>query len=257
MMAVDFELLKQLFFTFDEPVPYEIDKEKNFIHIHPVALKDSPLFFSSCDVLTLPKDEMDSVEIIQMSYLEFLIKEAFKDEKYKKKLFCILFLCLKTENPRIFSDEKGKFFIFDEKTGIKITAKQFEEIRRIIMYQNIYGYDDSYIHPDLKESIEQTKALRMNGIEVPSLERKIAIITAHSGLPKQEQMKMSLRGHEMLFQEVCGEIEFLTTRPIAIYGGNADKMEHWVYKKKKNKFDGFLSPVDSVTSKFGTGLVPS
>ena len=32
-MAVDFELLKQLFFTFDEPVPYEIDKEKNFIHL--------------------------------------------------------------------------------------------------------------------------------------------------------------------------------------------------------------------------------
>ena len=34
-MAVDLELLKQWFFTFDAPVPYEIDKEHNSIDIYP------------------------------------------------------------------------------------------------------------------------------------------------------------------------------------------------------------------------------
>lgn len=254
-MAVDMAVLGQLYFTFDLPVEYAIDKKNNFIKIYPIMLKDYILFYSSCDVLALPKDEISSVEIIQMSYLEFLIKEAFKEDKYKRKLFCILGLCLKTKNPLIFSDERGKFYIQDEDTGIKITEKQFEDVRRIIMYQNIVGYDDSYINPDLKKSIEETKALRSQGIDMPDLERKMAIISAHNGMSKQEQIKMSLREHEMMFQEICGEIDFMTTRPIALYGGKADELGHWIYKKKKGKFDDYLTAVDSVTSKFGTGMV--
>lgn len=254
-MAVDLELLKQWFFTFDAPVPYEIDKEHNSIDIYPVALKDSPLFFSSCDILTLPKDEINSVEVIQMSYLDFLVKEVFKEERQKIKLFYILRLCLKTENPQLFPDEKGRFYIYDEATGVKITAKQFEDIRRIIMYQNIIGYDDSYIHPDLKQSIEETKSLRMSSLDMPDLERKMAIICAHTGMPKQDQLKMSLREHEMMFQEICGEVDFMTTRPIAVYGGKTEEMGHWIFKKKKGKFDEYLTAVDNVTSKLGTGMV--
>ena len=85
-MAVDLELLKQWFFTFDAPVPYEIDKEHNSIDIYPVALKDSPLFFSSCDILTLPKDEINSVEVIQMSYLDFFSQRSIQRRKTKDKV---------------------------------------------------------------------------------------------------------------------------------------------------------------------------
>lgn len=256
-VAVDLEALRQLFFAFDSPVPYKLDKQENYINIYPVELKNSLLFFSSCDVLALPKDEIDSVEIIQMSYLEFLVNEAFKEEKYKTKLFYILSLCLKMDTPKIYRSKDNKYFIYDEGLNAKIEPRHFEDIRRIIMYQNIVDYDDGYIHPDLKESIEQTKALKMRGIEPPKLERKMAIITAHTGITKQEQLKMTLREHETVFQEVCGEVEFLTSRPIALYGGKSEEVGHWIYKKKKGRFDDFLSPLDSVTSKFGTGIVPS
>lgn len=254
-MAVRLDLLHQHYFTFDIPVPYEINKQKDTVLIHPVMLQDSLLFFSVCDILFLPKDEINSVEIIEMSYLEYLVKEEFKEDMQKLKLFHILKLCLKLNEPKIFPDEKGRYFILDKETGIKLTARHFEDIRRIIMYQNVVGYDDSYIDPELKKSMEETKALKMAGIELPDLERKMAIISAHTGIIKKEQLQMTLREHEAMFQEICGEVEFMTTRPIALYGGKADEMGHWIFKKRKNKFDDYFTTVGDITSKLGTGMV--
>lgn len=252
-MAVNIDLLKQYYFTFDLPVSYELDKKGNYINIYPISLKDSSLFYSSCDILTIPKDEINSVEIIQMSYLEYLTRYEFQQEVQQKKLYFILSLCLKMNDPRLFLDEKKKIYIYDEKSGIKLTSKNFEDIRRIIMYQNIVGYDDEYINPELREAIEETKKLRFLNVEAPDLERKMAIISAHNGMTKKQQMEMSLREHEIVFQEICGEIEYMTARPIAVYAGKASEV-NWIYPKKKGKLDDYISSVDDVKSKFGNAM---
>lgn len=252
-MALDIKQLEYTYFWSDLPVVYKIAKE-DAILIHPVALKDCMLFLSCCDILSIRKNEIDSIDIIKMSYLEFLTKEVFKNEKEISKLVILLRLCLKIESPFI-SHKDGKYYLEDKKTGVIITAKQFDDIRRIIMYQNIIGYDDSYINPELRASIEETKALKSKGISIPSIERKIAIITSHCGLSKKEQMEMTYRSHELLFQEVSGEIEFITARPVALYSGNGDKIDHWIYKKEKGKFDDYFSSVESVKSKLGNGIV--
>ena len=252
-MALDINQLEYTFFWNDSPVIYNLSKD-NAILIYPVALKDCMLFLSCCGILSIKKNEISSIDIIKMSYLEFLIKEVFKDKKEINKLVILLNLCLKIESPFI-SCKDDKYYLEDEKTGIVITAKQFDDIRRIIMYQNIVGYDDSYINPELRASIEETKALQSKNIDMPSIERKIAIITSHCGLSKKEQMGMTYRSHELLFQEVNGEIEFITARPVALYSGNEDKIDHWIYKKKKGKFDNYFSSVESVKSKLGNGIV--
>ena len=253
IVALDIKQLEYTFFWNDSPVIYNLSKD-NAILIYPVALKDCMLFLSCCDILSIRKNEINSIDIIKMSYLEFLMKECFKDKKEIGKFVTLLMLCLKIESPFVsYKDEK--YYLEDKKTGISITAKQFDDIRRIIMYQNIVGYDDSYINPELRASIEETKALKSKGIDMPSIERKIAIITSHCGLSKKEQMEMTYRSHELLFQEVSGEIEFITTKPVALYSGNGDKIDHWIYKKEKGKFDDYFSSVESVKSKLGNGMV--
>lgn len=130
-----------------------------------------------------------------------------------------------------------------------IHAKQFEDIRRIIMYQNILHYDDSYVDADLKKAMQETDELKNKNIVVPSVERKMAIITSHCGLSKLDQQKMTYRAHCVLFEEVCGEVEFTTVRPIALYGGQ--KIDHWIYKEKKGRFDGYIMEAGAYTGKFG------
>ena len=45
----------------------------------------------------------------------------------------------------IWYDENQKPFLKDKDTDIVIKSKDFENIRRLILYQNLVHYDDEYI----------------------------------------------------------------------------------------------------------------
>ena len=249
-MSINIESLKRIFFYFDEPVKYKI-KDDCFINILPVSLRQSEIYLSSKDILEFDKNSLPDVKIIQMSYLQFLYEVLLKDEINKQKLLNILILCLDFKSPLIFYDDKGRIFLMDASSNIIINSKQFDEIKRIILYQNDVDYDDEYVNPEFKKKIEEGILLKNKNIEVPSLERKIAIITAHTGISKKEQLEMTYRSHSLLFQEVYEETEYTTLFPIAAFGGNSDKMERWIYKTKKNKFEDNVVSVSDFNKQIG------
>lgn len=247
---LNIELYKKAYFYFDKPVEYQL-KDKKIIYIYPIIVKDSEIFLSSVSVISIDKNLSDSVEIIQMSYLDFIYKILFQDEINISRFINILRYCLHIENPEIGYDENQKPFLKDKDTDIVIKSKDFDNIRKLILYQNLVHYDDEYINPDLKEAIEGTNRLRNKNIEMPTIERKCAIITAHCGLSKKEQLEMTMRSHSMLFDEIYGEIEFTTTRPIFLYAGKGKDIDHWIYRKKRNKLDGYITEKSTLVQQMG------
>ena len=252
---MNIEQLDRQYFYFDKPVPYEVNG--GVVLIYPIELMDSELFLASCDILVINKNATPSVEIIQMSYLEFLVREVLKEEVNRAKLQILLKYCLHLEKPRIVIDG-NKYLIADDEADVLINSRQFEDIRRIIMYQNVLHYDDSYIDSDLKKAMEETDVLKHTGTELPSVERKMAIITAHCGMPKSEQLKMTYRSHCLLFEEVSGEVEFSTARLMVFLAnmfsgkkGKPQEIDHWIYRKKKDKFEGYVTELNQHTQKFG------
>ena len=248
---LNLDLYRKAYFYFDLPVEYKI-KDKTLL-IYPVTVKDSEIFLSSMSVIGIDKNSVDSVEIIQMSYLDFIYKVLFQEQINISKFLNILKYCLRLENEavEVGYDVNNKPFLRDKDNEIEIKSKDFENIRRIILYQNLIHYDDEYINPEAKKAMNELDALRNANIELPSIERKMAIITAHCGISKQEQMNMTYRSHSLLFEEVYGEVEFETTRPILLYAGKGNEMDHWIYKKKKGKFDGYFQSVKQYTEKMG------
>lgn len=240
MNPVEFnrEFYEYVYFSLDKPVPYEL-KSGQTIEIKPILTEDAMLFLASADVLQIDKNSLGSVEAIQMSYLTYLQKMVFPEQPIAvQKLLNILSLCLGLTDVYICNDQNGRTFL---KIGeIEITAKEFDEIKQIILYQNIIGYDDSYINPEIKKSMEEVDRLKNIDYEQPSFERKIGIIESHTGISSDVLMKKTWRRFQILFNEVCGEIEFLTTRTALIACGAGDKIEHYIFKKKKNKFDGYF-----------------
>ena len=255
-MMVNIDFLTRQYFYFDEPVPYKL--KNNIIYISPVSLKDSEVFISSVDILAIDKNSLPDVSIIQMSYLEFIIRVLFSNkdtrEQYIQKLVNVLILCLGLKSPS-FTWENNAPYIIDTISGIKISPKQFDEIKKIIMYQNFIHYDDEYINPELKKAMDEVDKLKNQNYESPSTERKMAIITAHTGLPKREQQQMTYRSYSLLFEEVCGEVEFTTVRPIALLCGGKNEIDHWIFKKHKNKFDGYTKSIDAYTQSMGGAKV--
>lgn len=248
---LNLDLYRKAYFYFDLPVEYKI-KDKTLL-IYPIIVKDSEIFLSSLSVISIDKNSTDSVEIIQMSYLDFIYKVLFQEQMNISKFLNILKYCLHIENEaiEIGYDVNNKPFLRDKDSNIEIKSKDFENIRRIIMYQNLIHYDDEYINPEIKQMMNEVDAVKNAGIELPSIERRMAIITAHCGISKQEQMNMTYRSHSLLFEEVYGEVEFETTRPILLYAGKGNEIDHWIYKKKKDKYDGYMTDADTYAQSMG------
>ena len=242
-MSVDIELLKLAYFALDETVPYKL-KTGQEILIKPIMVKDSMLFMASVDVLKIDKNSLGSVEAIQASYLKILQKMIFpSNDIMVQKFLNILDLCLELKGIYLCNDEMERTFIQTE-SGIVISAKEFDDITKIILYQNLPDYDDKYINPDIKKSMQEVDRLKNKDYESPDFERQMGIIESHTGILKEQLLKKTWRSFQILFREVCGEIEFYTTRPAAIAVGAGDKVDHYIFKKRKDKFDGYFVDMD-------------
>jgi hypothetical protein len=247
-VSVNIDLLKTAYFPFDKAVPYKAGDK--IIEIKPVKLIDSALYSASEPILKMDKNSINDVKIIQMSYLQFISDVLIpSDAIYATSLGTILLLCLGMTNPILQRDDKGKPYLQDG--DIVIKPNHFEEIMRIILYQNDARYDDEYINPDLKKAMQDMDKLKAKGKEPPNLERRMAIVTAHTGVPKKDLLEMTLRSFDALFSEVVGEVEFLTTRALILHSGQAEKADHWIFPKKKDKFEGYITDVGDYSKSMG------
>lgn len=244
---LDIEYYKHKYFIFDKPCIYK--KNNKEFTLYPVSLEDSEDFLKASQIISIDKNSLSSVEIIQMTYLKFICSVLFRNKNNINDFVTILRLSLHMYNPKIGIDANNKYVIFDEDADISIAEREFEDIRRLILYQNIVSFDDSYIDPDLKKAIDETNKLRNKDIDFPDIERKMAIITSHCGISKLDQQKMTYRAHTMLWNEVCSDIDFSTTRAVALFSG--EKTEHWIYKKKKDKLDDYIISGEKFADKLG------
>lgn len=249
-MSINLDYLKRNFFYFDEPVEYTLENGQK-VKIYPVSTRESEYFLSSKDILEFDKNSLPDVSIIQMSYLQFLKEILLEKEENKQKLYNILKICLHFNNPYLITKERKKVFLIDKSQNLTISSKDFDDIKRIILYQNIIDYDDEYVNPELQKKLNEEAYLKSRNIEIPSLERKIAIITAHTGIPKSLQLQMTYRSHSLLFQEVYEESEYVTLYPLRAYSGNTDKIDKWIYKRKKEKFADQVISVSNFNKQAG------
>ena len=246
---INIENLKQQYFYFDLPVPYILQSGQE-IQIYPISLKNSSFFLSSVDLLLVDKNESSDVKIISMSYLQYIVDVLIPTNAVKKQQFInILLLCLNFQYPKVLKDKRGRPQLIDK--DIVVTAQDFEDIKTIILYQNLLNYNDEYINPDIKKVMSEIDYLKNKDIEVPTLERKIAIISAHTGISKSQQLEMTLRSHSLLFEEVCGEIKYLISKPIAIWNNQSDKVEDWIFKNKTNKMSKYFTDTQSYAQSIG------
>lgn len=246
MLNIDF--LQKAYFAFDEPVPYTINDK--VIEITPIKLKDSEIFLASIIIFQHDKNSSPSVEIIQMSYLQYMIEVLMPhDEVFIDKMANVLHLCFGIDDWKVVKNDKGKYVLIDRTHDIELTSKKLEELVRIACYQNILHYDDAYVNPEFKKMMEKVDSVKNFNREFPSIERRMYIIEAHTGITKQEQKTMTFREHQGLFEEVVGEVEFNTTRAISLYAGK--EVPHWVYPPKKQKYDGYMTSMGKYKQSFG------
>lgn len=243
--------------TIDKPVPYKD------LFIYPIKVKEYQDFLSAYGILKLEKNTIPDIEIIQMSYLDYLLSvEINNDTEIKghtgmtigafqlQRLISLLKLCFHVEpqDLKAQKDEKGHYSLIIKDT--EINSKEFEEISRIISYQNILNYFDGYIDPDFKKSVDEYYALKNKNLSLPSLENKIVIVIMLTGILKKDILEMSYRDFENIFQYALDKENYNIMRTGEFAGVKFDKpVSHWVYSTKKNKYEEAFTSYDGFKDK--------
>lgn len=247
------EILQELekSITFDEPYLY-----KNAITIHPVKVRDYYEFYKNVDILTIDKNNSGVIELIQMSYLEFIVMMLTTNKNFYTKFVNICSLVFKIDASKSIEeqlsfakDERNRFFI--KIHGYTLNSKEFENLKRFILYQNIAGYDDTYLDPDLQKLVDEYSRLKNSGTNPPSLSKQIEVVESETGITRKKLCDYTLFNFKRLYETVIDKIEYKIAKQASMSGMvKFDKpIEHFAYKKETNKLDGALVDYESVKNK--------
>lgn len=257
--SLDIQMLFSKYIELDKPIPFK----DNRLIILPVLLEESFDFLQSIDVLNIDKDSYGTIEMIQMSYLEYLytlIGDADISE-IGLKLNTILKLCVQIcgNEKEVYIksgvNERNKPLIIfstyeDNKKredDVILTYREFDELRKIILYQNIPNFSDKYIDPDLKRAFNDYWSFKNKNIVMPTLDKQISIVQSTTGMNKNEILCMPYRTFKTLFDTCVDKVDYQINKTAEMTGRVEFKkpIEHWVYKSNKSMYADAFQNVDS------------
>lgn len=262
------------FVTFGNPVEYK------GLKIKPILAKDALRFLDAVSVLQIEKNKIPSVEIIQMSYLEFMINFMVMYTEYFTDFVWILttVLGIGFEKDKViegFSDNEilieeipnkevnyrlnGWDFVLTlchprgakiTLQGVDFTTREFDDFRRIILYQNLYDYDETPMSDDFRKVIEQYYAIKNRGIHKPDLEDKAVAIILNTAYTFDSLQEVPLRSFEKLFYDGVGKIDYMATKSLEPHLKEGKSIDHWVYKPIREKYSEVFSDANEFANKF-------
>lgn len=262
-MSNDFDIKQyEQYFIYDQPIPY-----KNLL-ISPVTIKDYMRFYTSINCLTIEKNKIPDIKIIKMSYLDFifhLIEVDTNGQFYAMMLCDLLNLCcgIDIENIRKIKDEKDKINLIisvikdDELIDIIIDGKDFDNIKNIILFQNIHDYDDSYIDPKVEAVLKEAEAfINRNKKKMASLEDQIVcVMLALHEADENKIHKLTLRKFSKILQRYDFKLHYEIYKTAEMSGMVTFKegLDHWMteiinkkYSETITEYDQFKNKMDSV-----------
>lgn len=252
---VDISELKNLYFQNSLDVPYTL-KKGGEIFIKPILVKDYPLYEYSAQILTMKKNEINDIKIIQMSYLDFLIEVVLpKDEVYIYQLLTLLQLCLGEEYISYDKDKNGKYslLICDENNIIQkaISRKEFDDISEIILNQNDANYDSRYVNPDVQEVMNTYYKQKYGDVVQPSLEKKKAFVCSKTGKTFKELNDVPYREFDLIYSASVDSEIYIGQKIIQgsyKYEVKED-IKHPLFEKKKDPYAEVFDDPSILSSK--------
>lgn len=244
------EYMNSKYFMLDLPCPFKISKGGNVL-IYPISFKDYQIYNSCRDVMEIRKNELNDINFIKMSYIQFLYEVAFQENPiYKDKFIIFIELILKEQYMKIEIENQRYFLSILEKEDDEtytrkyiISSKELEEICTISFFQNDINYDDTYYNPEIRQVMEDYYRLKYGTNSIPSLEKQRAYVTSKTGILPNVINEMTYRSFNQIFK-ACVDSEIYMSRQILKSSTKFDIKEnivHPLYEKEKNKLEEVFS----------------
>ena len=254
---MDNETLKyyqSYYFANETPVPFKVKDNNYTIYIRPIKVQMFPFYQDDVGILLIDRTKISDAKIISMSYLQYLVDIVFVQKEYQSALVTILNLSLGEDYLyTVGHNDKGKAYLGvhdkNNKLLCKITPKEFDKIKEIILYYNDRNYDDRYMSEDLRKAMEDYYNIKYKNHYIPTLEEKKAFVSFKSGLTLKELNEMSYRYFDILYNQCIDNDMFFARKIIqASEKYKVDDVVYPLFAKKSDKFD-FLQNADTLEKK--------
>ena len=265
--------------TLQKPVPlYNLQ-------VKPILVRDFFQFNNAKDVLDIEKNKIPDINIIQMTYLRFLLTIMIEQDGFKEDFLTILALSLGAKydatkrNPSFepneiltqqirkdesevwvngwdvrfrVSDDKVILCLYDDEDLVEIDDAQFDDLRKVILLQNIYKYDDTEMSDDFRRVVEEYYRLKNKDIVLPTLEDRLMAVCVSSAYKLEELYTMPLRLFDALLEYSVDKLEYQVNKLIVnLAQGKVEglHLSHWVYKTKKDKYSEIFTDAQDLVKK--------
>lgn len=240
-------------FTNDEPVNFK------GLMIYPVKMRDYFKYNICSQVLDIDKNSIPDEKVISMSYLDFLIytisSKAEEGISISYALYEILKLCLKENEIDIYygKNEKGKSYI--KIKDVEITKKDFDELRYLILHQNVPNYNDEHINPELAKELAKKKELESKGKHSVSLEKQIMSVVIGSSLSLEEVLDLSIRKFFIVMEMIDKKLNYIMYKQASLSGmvEFSNEIEHYLTEVESNGIDNEVMDFNSFKNKIESG----
>lgn len=157
------------------------------INIYPVIMSDCINFYQWVSCLMYEKNKSKEIKILKMSYLHFLFYIATKAKDENGNSYHFIIHNLESLLKLVFrADEIGykvendiKLFIND----FEIDENDFEDIRQIILKQNLIRIDENILDDEVQQAIQEAREFMANKTRSATLEEQIVSYHCLSGVP--------------------------------------------------------------------------
>lgn len=261
------------FVVFGEPVEY------NGLKIKPVLARDGIRFYKAVQIFQIEKNKIPDINIIRMSYLEFIIGLLISSGETEDFLW-ILEKTLGIEyNPDLRKkgfDEKdtilstempnGDLFIYINGrdlemklrhqggaeitlSGVHLSSSEFNDYKDIVLFQNLYDYDDTVLSDDVRRVVEQYYQLKNKGTHSPTFEDKVVANMLNTSHTYEQLKDVPLRTFDKMFYDGVSKIDYISTKSLEPHLKEGQSIDHWIYKPIREKYSEVFKDAGELTRK--------
>lgn len=219
--------------------------QTKIFYITPIYMENYLRFYSSIGCLTIEKNKISDPKVISMSYLDFLFYLVENDDNgkaYGQMLLDILKLSLNLDEKdiRYIRNEKGKIIL--KLKDVEFNKNDFDNLRKIICYQNMPDYNDEYIDPELEEALKEIEQLQNKNQGICTLEDQKICVTISSSYKFEDINKLTIRKFVKILKKIDAKLHYQIYKTGECSGMVSFKtpITHWMYSKD-TRFDSLIS----------------
>ena len=245
----------------EEEIPYTLSCGETII-IKPVLVKDWRNVEPCIDILRIIKNDIGIEEVITMSYLsymELICTQGEESKMFSSMLSTVLYYTiLGDETLKMgWGKVQGKTVLAitnsENVVLFYITSQEFNDIKKIILYQNFVDYDEDYakINLAIRKAIEKQRAIESKGITIPTLEKQKIYVMGETGFNKDALNNMTYREFSQLYKLKVSMATYYAKNIIKSgYACTIDgEIKHPLFEKEKTALEEILVDADSFKDK--------